>query len=102
MIQRLFRVYLTQLSHLDAKIASRPEVQLIALNEKSLKSNNSATTNDSWAAYSPFSPKTKTPTKQSSISDLFYLGDRAAVLYLVVEVSTSMWLLLSLLIKLLV
>ena len=79
MVHALFRVYLAQLNRLDAKIASRHDSQLIAIDEQALKANTSL--NDSWAAaFSHFSPQPKVSSNSVASTDSFNLGTRACVL----------------------
>jgi len=78
MVHALFRVYLAQLSRLDAKVVNRHDAQLIAIEESALKSHGSSGSETIFAAsYSPFNTpvKAKHPT-----TDSFHLGDRADVL----------------------
>ena len=77
-VHALFRVYLAQLSRLDAKVVNRHDAQLIAIEESALKSHGSSNSDTIFhTSYSPFSTpvKTKPPT-----TDSFHLGDRADVL----------------------
>ena len=80
MIHALFRVSLAQLARLDAKIASRHDSQLIAIDELALKANNGLPYDTLTAAFSHFSPQPKASTYSTLSADSFTLGSRASVL----------------------